>query len=109
MVIPTTHFRSDFSNYFLTFEDGSRLEIMNRATMADPKKVEYRSGFHHIAMEVGDRKDVDDMTKRLQDDGYTVVKGARTTGDRQYASVVLDPEDNEIEIIAKVGGTTYRD
>ncbi len=104
-----TNFRSDFSNYFLTFEDGSRLEIMNRATMADPKKVEYRSGFHHIAMEVGDRKDVDDMTKRLQDDGYAVVKGARTTGDGQYASVVLDPEDNEIEIIAKVGGTTYRD
>ena len=49
------------------------------------------------------------MTKKLQDDGYTVVKGARTTGDGQYAGVILDPEGNEIEIIAKVGGTTYND
>ena len=105
-----TNFRTDFTNYFLTFEDGSRLEIMNRATMADPAKVEYRSGYHHIAMEVGDRKDVDDMTKKLQSDGYSVVKGARETGDGQYASVVLDPEGNEVELIAKqVTGTTYKE
>ena len=105
-----SNFRTEFTNYFLTFEDGSRLEIMNRAIMADPAKVEYRSGYHHIAMEVGDRKDVDDMTKKLQKDGYTVVKGARETGDAQYASVVLDPEGNEIELIAKqTSGTTYKD
>lgn len=104
------NFRNDFSSYFLTFDDGSRLEIMNRTSMTDPAKTPYRSGFHHIAMEVGDRKNVDDMTKKLQKDGYTVVKGARETGDEQYASVVLDPENNEVELIAKqVSGTTYKD
>ena len=95
------NFRSGFSSYFLTFDDGSHLEIMNRNTMDDPPKGTYRTGYHHIAIEVGDRKDVDDMTKRLQEDGYHVVSGARTTGDLCYASVITDEEGNEIELIAK--------
>ena len=95
------NFRTGFSAYFLTFEDGSHLEIMQRPTMDDPPKGTYRTGYHHIAIEVGDRKDVDDMTKRLQEDGYNVVSGARTTGDLCYASVITDEEGNEIELIAK--------
>ena len=96
-----TNFRNDFSSYFLTFDDGSRLEIMNRTSMTDPAKTPYRSGFHHIAIEVGDRKDVDDTLKKIQADGYKIINGARTTGDGYYAAVVDDNEGNEIEIIAK--------
>lgn len=95
-----TNFRNDFSNYFLTFKGGSRLEIMTRTTMTDPDKPKYRSGYHHIAIDVGDRKDVDDLTKIMAEDGVIVISGARTTGDGYYASVVLDPEGNEIELIA---------
>ena len=95
------NFRSGFSSYFLTFDDGSHLEIMHRETMDDPPKGTYRTGYHHIAIEVGDRKDVDDMTKRLQEDGYHIVSGPRTTGDLCYASVITDEEGNEIELIAK--------
>jgi lactoylglutathione lyase len=95
-----TNFRNDFSNYFLRFDDGSRLEIMTRASSANPSKVRYRTGFHHIAITVGDRKDVDDMMKKFDADGVIVVSGARTTGDGYYAAVVVDPEGNEIEIIA---------
>ncbi len=96
-----SNFRNDFSSYFLTFDDGSRLEIMNRTSMTDPAKTPYRTGFHHIAMEVGDRKDVDDIVKKLDADGYKIINGARTTGDGYYAAVVDDNEGNEIEIIAK--------
>ncbi|MBR6013053.1 MAG: VOC family protein [Selenomonadaceae bacterium] len=96
-----SNFRNDFSSYFLTFDDGSRLEIMNRTSMTDPAKTPYRTGFHHIAMEVGDRKDVDDIVKKLDADGYKILNGARTTGDGYYAAVVDDNEGNEIEIIAK--------
>ena len=95
------NFRKDFTSYFLTFADGSRLEIMNRTSMSDQPKTKYRSGFHHIAIEVGDRKDVDDATKRIEKAGLPVIDGARTTGDQYYASVVADPEGNEIEIIAR--------
>ena len=95
-----TNFRSDFSNYFLRFDDGSRLEIMTRNTSNDAQKVRYRTGFHHIAITVGDRKDVDDMMKKFDADGVIVVSGARTSGDGYYAAVVVDPEGNEIEVIA---------
>lgn len=99
-----TNFRSDFSNYFLSFSDGSRLEIMTRNSSADDKKARYRTGYHHIAICVGDRKDVDDMMKKFEVDGVTVVNGARTTGDGYYEAVVVDPEGNEIEIIAENPG-----
>ena len=95
-----SNFRNDFSNYFLKFADGSRLEIMTRNSAFDADKPSYRTGFHHIAVCVGDRKDVDDLMKKFDSDGVIVVSGARTTGDGYYAAVVVDPEGNEVEIIA---------
>ncbi|MBR1728623.1 MAG: VOC family protein [Selenomonadaceae bacterium] len=96
------NFKSGFSSYFLTFDGGSRLEIMQRPTMDDPPKGTYRTGYHHIAIEVGDRKDVDDITKKLQKDGYEIFSGPRTTGDGYYESTILDEEGNSIELIAEI-------
>lgn len=98
--------RSDFSSYFLTFDDGSRLEIMHRATMIDPKKAKYRSGYHHVALKVNSRSDVDHLTARMEEDGVFVIKAPRVTGDGYYASVVADPEGNEIEIMAEASKFT---
>ena len=96
-----SNFQSNFSNYWLTFDNNTELEIMQREGMIDSPKGGYRTGYHHLAITVIDRKEVDELTKRLADDGYQVVKGARMTGDKRYESVVLDPEGNEIEIIAE--------
>ena len=94
------NFRSDFTSYFLTFDNGSRFEIMHRTGMFDPKKEKYRSGYHHIALNVGTEKDVDALTSRIEDDGMVIVAAPRKTGDGYYASIVTDPEGNEIEILA---------
>lgn len=40
------------------------------------------------------------MMKKFDADGVIVVSGARTTGDGYYVAVIVDPEGNEIEIIA---------
>lgn len=95
-----TNFRNDFSSYFLVFDNGSRFEIMHRLGMFDPKKEKYRSGYHHIAINVGDKNAVDALTGLMEDDGITVVAAPRTTGDGYYASIVTDPEGNEIELLA---------
>ncbi|MBE8951059.1 MAG: VOC family protein [Quinella sp. 3Q1] len=95
-----TNFRQDFSSYFLVFDNGSRFEIMHRSTMIDPKKAKYRSGYHHVALNVGGKKDVDELTAKIEDDGFFVVAAPRTTGDGYYASIVTDPEGNEIELLA---------
>lgn len=91
---PTTGFRS----YFLTFEDGARLEIMNKELMEDPKKTPARTGFIHVAFSVGSRERVDELTAQLREDGYEVLSGPRTTGDGYYESCIAGPEGNQIEI-----------
>ena len=95
-----TNFRNDFSSYFLDFDNGSRVEIMHRQSMIDPKKAKYRSGYHHVAINVGNRKAVDELTQIMEDDGIYIVAAPRMTGDGYYASIVADPEDNEIELLA---------
>ncbi|MDE6406367.1 MAG: VOC family protein [Lachnospiraceae bacterium] len=89
---------TDFRSYFLTFEDGMRLEIMNKPGMDDPEKTLDRTGLIHLAFRVGSKEAVDELTARLQGDGYEVVSGPRTTGDGYYESCVVAVEGNQIEI-----------
>lgn len=90
----TTNFRS----YFISFNDGSRLEIMTRPNLADTEKELNRTGFIHLAFSVGSKEKVDELTSRLKNDGYEVLSGPRTTGDGYYESCILGFENNQIEI-----------
>lgn len=92
---------TDFKSYFLSFDDGARLEIMNRPSMVDDKKDIARTGYVHIALSVGSKEDVDIITKRLKSDGYEVVSGPRITGDGYYESCIIDIEGNQIELIGE--------
>ena len=89
---------TDFRSFFLTFEDGARLEIMTRPGMEDGEKTEKRTGYMHIAFSVGSKEAVDELTAKLKEDGYPVISGPRTTGDGYYESCILGPEGNQIEI-----------
>ena len=48
--------KTGFKSYFLTFEDGARLEIMNKPEMDDASKSLQRTGFIHIAFSVVSRE-----------------------------------------------------
>lgn len=91
---PKTGFRS----YFLSFDSGTRLEIMTRPDLADHPKEITRTGLIHFAFSAGSKEQVDDLTEKLRKAGYQVISGPRTTGDGYYESCVLGPEDNLIEI-----------
>lgn len=90
----TTGFRS----YFLSFDDGARLEIMTRPDMDDLEKPLARTGFAHLAFSVGNPEAVDRLTAQLAADGYRVASGPRTTGDGYYESCIVALEGNQIEI-----------
>ena len=90
--------RTDFRSYFLTFEDGARLEIMTKPGLKEPDGCEESFGYAHLAFSVGSRHAVDALTSRLKQDSYSVISGPRTTGDGYYESVILDLEGNRIEI-----------
>lgn len=90
--------KTDFKSYFLSFDDGARLEIMNKPDMEDAEKSIQRTGYIHIAFSVGSKERVDSLTARLKTDGYEVVSGPRMTGDGCYESCVAAIEGNLIEI-----------
>lgn len=89
---------TDFHSYFLTFDDGARLELMTRPGMQDPQKTLARTGLIHLAFQVGSAERVDELTRVLHTDGYEVLSGPRTTGDGYYESCILGFEGNQIEI-----------
>ena len=89
---------TDFRSYFISFDEGARLEIMHKPVMEDPDKTLNRTGYVHIAFSVGSKEKVDELTQRLSDDGYEVISGPRTTGDGYYESCIVAIENNQIEI-----------
>jgi lactoylglutathione lyase len=91
-----------FESCFLSFTDGARIEAM-RTTTLDPLVIEpgtQRMGLTHLAISLGSEPLVDELTRRLQSDGFQVLDGPRKTGDGYYESVVLDPDGNRIEVTA---------
>lgn len=90
--------KTGFRSYFLRFDDGARLEIMNKPDMEDAGNLLQRTGFVHIALSVGSKEKVDSLTVQLKQDGYDVISGPRTTGDGYYESLIAAVEGNLIEL-----------
>ena len=91
---------TDFRSYFLSFDDGARLEIMKKPVMEDGKKDLVHTGYIHIAFSMGSKEAVDSLTDKMKSDGYEVISGPRTTGDGYYESCIVGIEGNQIEITA---------
>jgi len=92
--------RHEFSSNFLTFDDGTRLELMQMPSIPESSNNPYKQfiGFIHLAISVGSKEEVITLTNRLANDGYEVLDGPRYTGDGYFESTILDPEKNRIEI-----------
>jgi len=88
---------TDFASYFLTFEDGARLELMHTPDLT-PAAAHPAAGYAHVAIALGSEAAVDRLTERLREDGYPVLDGPRRTGDGYYESVVEDPDGNRVEL-----------
>jgi lactoylglutathione lyase len=99
---PYTNPEKGFESCFLSFANGARIEVM-KTTMLHPVALApgaQRMGLAHLAVSVGSEQSVDELTLRLENDGYPVLDGPRRTGDGYYESVVLDPDGNRIELLA---------
>ena len=92
-----------FSSYFLSFNDGgARIEIMKRSDITDSNSTEV-IGLAHFSISVGTKKQVDNLTAKMGKAGIKIYSYPRTSGDGYYESVVFDPDNNKVELIA------YRD
>ena len=91
--------KTGLKTYILSFPDSdARLELMTRPEVKDEEENIYRQGFIHLSFSVGSKEKVDSLTKVLQDDGYEVLSGPRTTGDGYYESCIMGPEKILIEL-----------
>nr|WP_299418862.1 VOC family protein [uncultured Emticicia sp.] len=92
--------KKGFESYFISFDSGARLEIMQMPTIPTSKNNVHEQfiGLTHFAVSVGTQEKVDVLTKILENDGFEIVGQPRWTGDGYYESIVLDPEQNRIEI-----------
>ena len=89
---------TDFRSYFISFDGGARLELMNKPGVLDESKEQERTGYSHIAFSTGSKERVDELTRLIRDAGYEVLRGPRTTGDGYYESCVVGIEGNLIEL-----------
>lgn len=91
--------KKGFASYFLSFDTGARIEIMNRKDISRSINIKGTSnGLTHFAISVGSIEKVDKLTELIRNNGFEIYGEPRTTGDGYYESVVLDPEGNHIEI-----------
>ncbi len=90
-----------FRSYFLSFDQGARLEIMQMEGIPVSKNSAYQqfTGLIHMAFALESQAAVNKLTERLEKDGFEIIGPPRITGDNYYESVVLDPDNNRVEII----------
>lgn len=90
-----------FQSYFITFDSGTRLEIMQRPGI--PENLNDRIGKQHIglihlAFEAESREAVISMAQELESEGFSILRGPRVTGDGYFEFETLDPDNNRIEV-----------
>jgi lactoylglutathione lyase len=91
--------KTGLKTYILSFQDSdARLELMTRPEVVNEEENIYRQGLIHLSFSVGSKEKVDSLTKLLNEDGYQVLSGPRTTGDGYYESCIVGPEKILIEI-----------
>ncbi|WP_234571237.1 VOC family protein [Rhodohalobacter sp. 614A] len=95
-----TNQKKNFQSYFLTFDSGARLEIMQRPDIESASKSPEKEyfGYAHLAISVDSEEKVNELTEILRNDGFPILDGPRRTGDGYYESVVSDPDGNRVEI-----------
>lgn len=91
-----------FSSYFLRFDSGSELEVMNRPDIPDNANdtITQYKGYIHLSFLVDSREEVDIKMEELKNAGYPILRGPRQTGDGYYEFETLDPEGNRLEIMS---------
>lgn len=97
--INATH---NFESYFISFENGARLELMQKPEIPDTLNsvtTQYQ-GIIHLAFQVKDMAEVDRQATIFRDAGFTILRDPRRTGDGYYEFETLDPDNNRIEICA---------
>ena len=100
-----TNEKKQFHSYFISFKSGARLEIMAMpgipANLNDTV-VKQHKGIIHLAFGVDTKQEVEEKATQLKEDGFKILSGPRKTGDGYYEFETLDPDNNRLEVTARL-------
>jgi lactoylglutathione lyase len=92
-----------FESYFISFDSGTRLELMQMPgipqNLNDSVEKQYQ-GIIHLSFGMGNMDLVNEKCTELKRDGFKILKGPRKTGDGYWEFETLDPDNNRIEVSA---------
>jgi len=91
--------KTGLKTYFLSFDNHTRLEIMNRPNLSTKTTNDLHIGYHHVAFKLGSKEKVDNLMMILKNDGYEIFSNPRYTGDGYYEAVIK-LEQYLIELVA---------
>jgi lactoylglutathione lyase len=98
-----TNKEKHFESYFISFDSGTRLELMQMPgipqNLNDTVEKQYH-GIIHLAFGVENMNQVDEKLTELTNNGYKILRGPRKTGDGYWEFETLDPDNNRIEVSA---------
>jgi lactoylglutathione lyase len=93
--------KKQFHSYFITFQSGARLELMQMVGVPANKNdrvIAQHQGIIHLAFGVDPMDQVDEKAKQLANAGFRILSGPRKTGDGYYEFETLDPDNNRLEV-----------
>ena len=96
-----TNEKKQFQSYFLSFQSGARLELMQMVGVpanTNDRVVAQHQGIIHLAFGVDTMDQVDEKAKQLANAGFLILSGPRKTGDGYYEFETLDPDNNRLEV-----------
>lgn len=98
--------QTGLKSYFLTFQGGSKLEIMEKESIPENRNDvtdKQHLGLIHLAFAVDSPEEVDRLAILFKKEGIAVLRGPRVTGDGYYEFEALDCDGNRIEIVYQTG------
>lgn len=93
-----------FESYFITFDSGTRLELMKKPDIPgnlNDRVDKQHQGIIHISFAVESMEMVTAKSKELSEAGFKILRGPRKTGDGYFEFETLDPDNNRIEVATR--------
>jgi lactoylglutathione lyase len=92
-----------FESYFISFDSGTRLEIMQKPGIPEnlnDRVTKQHQGLIHLSFGVEYMELVNRKSEEMAKAGFRILRGPRKTGDGYYEFETLDPDNNRIEVAA---------
>ncbi|MBO6509103.1 MAG: VOC family protein [Roseibium sp.] len=91
-----------FCSYFLSFDHGCQLEIMQIPGVLDRATPDHDEihhvGLHHFAFTAQTDNAVRVLTQRARDRNCRIIKEPHATGDGYFEAMLTDPDGNLVEV-----------